>query len=215
MNNKVVDPVGGNFSPDTASPPVIDGNHIVFRSLGGSGGELWSSNLTGSTLTNLATTQSVLPGLINSGSLSDLAQVPAIARNGTVLFPASDHLCLTSLLADCGGIWTTPEGSGAFSLIANGGVLDLSNLLDDFFFGLGPVNYAYALDDVSSKVAFEARSSLLGLIGNTHGIYVANINGTGLATITDNAARSSFIPAPAIRSRISSIPRSRTEWSHS
>jgi hypothetical protein len=187
LNNKVADPIGGNFSPDADSPPAIDGSSIVFRNVGSGGPELWSSNLTGSTLTNLGTTQSVLPGLLDSGSLSDLSQAPAIARNGAVLFSASDHLCLTSLLADCGGIWSTPPTSSTFSLIVNGGVVDLSDLVDDFFFGLSAADYDFALDDVSAKVAFEAHNSLLGLIGTTHGIYIENLNGTGLATIADNA----------------------------
>jgi hypothetical protein len=194
LNNKVVDPIGGNFSPDASSPPAIDGSSVVFRNIGSGGPELWSSNLTGSTLTNLATTQSVLPGLLNVGSLSGLSQAPAIARDGTVLFSASDHLCLTSLLGDCGGIWSTPPGGGAFSLIANGGVLDLSDLLDDFYFGLNPADYDYAVDDLSSKVAFEAHNSLLGLIGASHGIYIENLNGSGLATIVDNTG--SFVVHP-------------------
>ena len=109
LNNKVVDPIGGNFSPDGSSPPAIDGDSVVFRNIGSGGPELWSSNLSGSTLTNLATTQSVLPGLLNAGSLSGLSQAPAIVRDGTVLFSASDHLCLTSLLGDCGGIWSMPS----------------------------------------------------------------------------------------------------------
>lgn len=195
LNNKVANPIGGNFSPDGSSPPAIDGSSIVFRNIGGSGPELWSSNLTGSTLTNLATTQSVLPGLLDSGNLSDLSEAPAIIRNGTVLFSASDHLCLTSLLGDCGGIWSTLPTSSAFTLIANGGVLDLSDLLDDFFFGLNPADYNFALDDVSSKVAYEAHNSLLGLIGTTHGIYIENLKGAGLATIADNAG--SFIVHPS------------------
>ncbi len=194
LNNKVADPIGGNFSPDGSSPPAIGGSSIVFRNIGGGGPELWSSNLSGSTLTNLATTQSVLPGLVDSGTLSDLSQAPAIIRNGTVLFSASDHLCLTSLLGDCGGIWSTSPTGAAFSLIANGSVLDLSDVLVDFFFGLNPADYDYALDDVTSEVAFEAHSSLLGLIGSIHGIYIENLDGTGLATIADNAG--SFIVHP-------------------
>jgi hypothetical protein len=195
LNNKVIDPIGGNFSPDASSPPSIDGASVVFRNIGSGGPELWSSNLDGSTLTNLATTQSVLPGLLNAGTLSGLSQAPAIARDGTVLFSASDHLCLTSLLVDCGGIWSTAAVSGAFSLIANGGILDLSDLLEDFYFGLSSADYDYALDDVSSKVAFEAHNSVLGLIGSTHGIYLENLNGTGLATIADDAG--SFIVHPS------------------
>jgi hypothetical protein len=92
LNNKVVDPIGGNFSPDASSPPAIDGSSVVFRNIGSGGPELWSSNLNGSTLTNLATTQSVLPGLINAGNLSGLSQAPAIVRDDTVLFSASDHM---------------------------------------------------------------------------------------------------------------------------
>lgn len=194
VDNKTADPIGGNFNPDSGSPLAIDGSHIVFRNPGSGGAELWSSDLTGSTLTNLATTQSALPGLLNLGTLSDLAQAPAIARNGSVLFSASDHLCLTNTLADCGGIWITPSDSSSFKLIANGGVLDLSDILDDFFFGLGAGSYDYALDDVDSKVAYEAHDTLLGLIGDLHGIYTANVDGTGLATIADNSG--SFIVHP-------------------
>jgi hypothetical protein len=186
LDNKVADPIGGNFNPDSSSPPAIDGTHIVFRNIGTGGPELWSSDLTGSTLTNLATTQSVLPGLLNAGSLSNLAQAPAIARNGIVLFAASDHLCLTSTLVDCGGIWSTPPTSSAYKLIANGGILDLSSILDDFYFGLASSSYSYALDDVKSKVAFEARNSILGFIGAVRGIYLENLDGTGLSTIADD-----------------------------
>ena len=195
LDNKVADPIGGNFSPDSTSPPAIDGTHIVFRSIGTGGPELWSSDLTGSTLTNLATTQSALPGLLNAGSLSNLAQSPAIARNGIVLFSASDHLCLTIALGDCGGIWSTPPTSSTYKLIANGGVLDLSSILDDFFFGLDAGGYSYALDDVKSKVAFEAHDSILGLIGGVHGVYLENLNGSSLSTIADNTG--SFIVHPA------------------
>jgi hypothetical protein len=59
LNNTVSDPLGGFFDPDPNSPIAIDGNSIVFRNLGLAGPEMWSSDLAGSNLTNLANRSSL------------------------------------------------------------------------------------------------------------------------------------------------------------
>src|ERR1700730_1641047 len=135
LNNTVSDPLGGFFDPDPNSPIAIDGNNIVFRNLGVTGPEMWSSDLTGSSLTNLANRSSLLPGLLHTGKLSDLDQAPPLARNGLVLFSAADHSCLLNVLGNCGGLWATPAGAISYALIANGSILDPSLTLTSFFFG--------------------------------------------------------------------------------
>jgi hypothetical protein len=39
LDNKVADPIGGNFNPDSSSPPAIEGTHIVFRNISTGGPE--------------------------------------------------------------------------------------------------------------------------------------------------------------------------------
>jgi hypothetical protein len=191
--NKVVDSstpntvAGGLFNPDTTnSRPSIDGSRVIFRNLNSSKPEVYSFD--GASFQRLVTTNSVLPGL-SALSLATVAQAPALAKNGFVLFPAAGHACLTNLLFDCGGIWTKALGGGPFLAVANAHTPDPSNLLDTLFFGFAGdllgTEYSYDLDDTLNEVAFHAFNSVLGLIGTTDGIYVAGTDGSGLTRIVD------------------------------
>src|SRR5690242_4413429 len=64
VDNNTANPIGGGtFSPDTSdSIPSIDGSSVVFRNLNSSSPELYSFD--GTNFKQLATTASVLPGLL-------------------------------------------------------------------------------------------------------------------------------------------------------
>ena len=104
--NKIVDgsttsPIsGGLLSPDTTnSRPTIDGSNVVFRNLNGLSPEVYSFD--GANFHRLLTTSTVLPGL-SVKSLATVAQAPALAKNGVLLFPAAGHGCIANLLLNCG-----------------------------------------------------------------------------------------------------------------
>jgi uncharacterized protein (TIGR03437 family) len=174
VNTTIQRPDGvGFFSP--VGNPSLEGNNLVFFSQTPTTGivdSLWVQNTATGAFIKLAGTSTAAPG--GSGNFSGFSygpkdQLEPELRNGTVIFYGVDS---ASVL----GLYTVPVAGGAVSLIARtGGTCPSGGTFTSL--SLQSFDENYSID--SGKVLFNAQCSATG----GYGLYAANVDGTGLATV--------------------------------
>jgi uncharacterized protein (TIGR03437 family) len=178
----------GFFSP--VGNPSLEGSNLVFFSQNSSNvvDSLWVQNTDTGAFVKLADTKTLAPG--GSGNFSGFSygpkdQLEPELRNGTVVFYGVDS-------ANVLGLYTVPVTGGTVSLIARTGMACPSGGTFSVL-SVQSFDENYSID--SGKVLINAQCGA----GPGIGLYAANIDGTGLATvinpglmITDSARKITY-----------------------
>jgi hypothetical protein len=178
-------PGGGTFNPamNTGVGASLDGNNLVFSDFSNT---IWAKDISTNQFHELVGTGSTVPGY---GTIFGVGVSPLV-KNGIMAFVGLDA-------SSREGIYTLPVNGGAVSKIVddNTPTPDGRGLFSVAYTGGSEENSTYRISLDGSHVAFDTASG-------TPGVYVANVDGSGLAALGPNSqGLLCFLFNPAILTR--------------